>query len=103
MDKAVKPVSGAKVGKAADASMAKDPVCGMNVDRHAGKPSLEHGGATYHFCSTGCHDKFKADPAKYKDGPPRAEPAPEGTVYTCPMHPEIEQVGPGECPICGMA
>ncbi len=82
---------------------AKDPVCGMKVPLGQGKPNCEHEGETYHFCSQSCHDKFAADPAKYKDGPPKQEPAPEGTVYTCPMHPEIEQVGPGDCPICGMA
>jgi len=86
-----------------DTSSVKDPVCGMNVDPNAGKPHLVHDGVTYHFCSDKCFDKFKADPAKYQDGPPAAEPAPEGTIYTCPMHPEIEQVGPGDCPLCGMA
>jgi len=86
-----------------DPSTVKDPVCGMNVDRNAGKPHLEHEGTTYHFCSDNCFGKFKADPDKYKDGPPKAAPAPEGTIYTCPMHPEIEQVGPGDCPLCGMA
>ena len=73
----------------ADAMTAKDPVCGMTVKLDAGKPSREHKGETYHFCSQKCHDKFAADPTKYKDGPPKQEPAPEGTVYTCPMHPEI--------------
>ena len=86
-----------------EAQTTIDPVCGMTVNLDAGKPSLKHKGETYHFCSQGCHDKFAADPAKYKDGPPKQEPAPEGTVYTCPMHPEVEQVGPGDCPICGMA
>ncbi|MFV2092454.1 MAG: heavy metal translocating P-type ATPase, partial [Hyphomicrobiales bacterium] len=88
---------------APDANLVKDPVCGMNVDPAAGKPSLVHNGQTHHFCSTGCHDKFKAEPAKYQDGPPKPEPVPEGTIFTCPMHPEIEQIGHGECPICGMA
>src|SRR5690606_33303495 len=56
-----------------------------------------------YFCSVGCRAKFAADPAKYL-GPARAdEPVPEGTVYTCPMHPEVRQIGPGACPICGMA
>src|SRR6266480_4270095 len=61
-------------------------------------------GATHHFCSAGCRTKFAADPAKYLDKA-AAPPAdvPEGTIYTCPMHPEIRQVGPGTCPICGMA
>jgi P-type Cu+ transporter len=81
----------------------RDPVCGMSVDPHAGKPSHEHQGHAYHFCSQRCRDKFAAEPAKYLEGRPEPEPMPAGTVYTCPMHPEIEQVGPGECPICGMA
>jgi P-type Cu+ transporter len=75
----------------------------MSVNPHAGKPSHEHGGETYHFCCAGCRDKFAADPDKYLAGRPEPEPMPAGTIYTCPMHPEIEQVGPGECPICGMA
>jgi P-type Cu+ transporter len=81
----------------------RDPVCGMSVDPHAGKPSHGHGGQTYHFCSQRCHEKFAAEPEKYLAGRPEPEPMPAGTVYTCPMHPEIEQIGPGECPICGMA
>ncbi len=80
-----------------------DPVCGMKVARAEAKNTLQHNGATVYFCSTGCKAKFEAEPEKYADGPPTAEPMPQGTVYTCPMHPEIEQVGPGECPICGMA
>ena len=60
-------------------------------------------GETYYFCSAGCRTKFSADPAAYLGDPkPKAE-MPEGTIYTCPMHPEIRQVGPGSCPICGMA
>jgi Cu+-exporting ATPase len=56
------------------------------------------------FCSGRCREKFAADPAKYLDPAARAaEPVPAGTIYTCPMHPEIRQVGPGSCPICGMA
>jgi len=75
----------------------------MTVDPNAGKPSHEHAGHTYHFCSAGCRDKFVAEPQKYLGDRPAPEPMPEGTVYTCPMHPEIEQIGPGDCPICGMA
>ncbi len=88
---------------------AVDPVCGMNVDPNAGKPSHAHGGVTYHFCCEGCRAKFAADPARYvaREGhgriAPDAEPMPAGTIYTCPMHPEIRQRGPGFCPICGMA
>ena len=81
-----------------------DPVCGMTVDPHTAKHRHEHKGHTYYFCSAGCRTKFAADPAKYLDKDERAaEPVPEGTIYTCPMHPEIRQVGPGSCPICGMA
>ncbi|MFL5148715.1 MAG: heavy metal translocating P-type ATPase [Microvirga sp.] len=83
----------------------KDPVCGMSVDPHTAKHRAEHGGRPYYFCSAGCRTKFLADPARYLDpaATAKAEPVPEGTVYTCPMHPEIRQVGPGACPICGMA
>jgi Cu+-exporting ATPase len=81
-----------------------DPVCGMTVDPHSAKQRHQHQGRTYYFCSAGCRTKFAADPAKYLDNDTRAaEPVPEGAIYTCPMHPEIRQVGPGSCPICGMA
>jgi Cu+-exporting ATPase len=85
--------------------MAIDPVCGMSVDPHTAKQRAEHAGRTYYFCSPGCRTKFLENPAKYlnKDTKAPAEPVPEGTIYTCPMHPEIRQVGPGSCPICGMA
>lgn len=84
--------------------MAKDPVCGMDVDPHTAKHRAEHAGRTYYFCAAGCRAKFLADPAKYLNPAEiSAEPVPEGTIYTCPMHPEIRQVGPGACPICGMA
>ena len=76
----------------------------MNVDPGSAKHSAEYGGHTYYFCSQGCKTKFVADPASYigeKPKPPA--PVPEGTIYTCPMHPEIRQTGPGNCPICGMA
>ena len=84
--------------------MAKDPVCGMDVDPHTAKFRADHGGRTYYFCAAGCRTKFIADPERYlgQDG---AAPAPvdPGAVYTCPMHPEVRQIGPGSCPICGMA
>jgi len=82
---------------------AKDPVCGMNVDRASAKHMVRHDGNQVYFCSSNCQTKFEADPQKYDSGPPKSEPVPEGTIFTCPMHPEIEQVGPGECPLCGMA
>jgi len=81
----------------------RDPVCGMSVDPHAGKPSAEHGGRTFHFCSAGCRAKFEAAPEKYENGLPVQPAAPKGTQYTCPMHPEIVRDKPGSCPICGMA
>jgi P-type Cu+ transporter len=85
-------------------SKAIDPVCGMTVDPHTAKHRHDHLGRTYYFCSAGCRTKFIADPDKYLSPSEHdAEPVPEGTIYTCPMHPEIRQVGPGACPICGMA
>ena len=81
-----------------------DPVCGMKVDPVLSKHQFDHHGFTYHFCSAGCRTKFTAAPEAYLK-PETAAPAPvkPGAVYTCPMHPEIRQVGPGNCPICGMA
>ncbi len=137
-------------GKAPAAhAVLRDPVCGMTVDPKAGKPTLEHGGRTVHFCSAGCRAKFEADPDAYLEAKDpvcgmtvqRADaqhfhrhegrgyyfcsagckqkfeaapenylgerqpepPAPKGTKYTCPMHPEIVRDGPGSCPLCGMA
>jgi Cu+-exporting ATPase len=87
-----------------DQGTAIDPVCGMKVDPHTAKHRAEYQGRPYYFCSAGCRTKFLADPARYLAGAKApAEPVPEGTIYTCPMHPEIRQVGPGSCPICGMA
>jgi Cu+-exporting ATPase len=84
---------------------ALDPVCGMTVDPEKTPHRHTHQGHTYYFCSGGCRTKFAGDPAKYLDpkSAKAAEPVPEGTIYTCPMHPQIRQVGPGSCPICGMA
>ncbi|WP_377764110.1 heavy metal translocating P-type ATPase [Paracoccus angustae] len=77
----------------------------MMVDPHATPHKAVHAGRPYHFCSTGCREKFLADPERHLDptAVAEAEPVPEGTIYTCPMHPEVRQVGPGSCPICGMA
>ncbi len=81
-----------------------DPVCGMTVDPHTTPHRHTHHGHPYYFCSAGCRTKFAADPDKYLSGHDKAaELVPEGTVYTCPMHPEVRQIGPGACPICGMA
>ena len=82
----------------------RDPVCGMLVDPHTAQHRHQHEGRTYYFCSGDCLAKFKADPGKYLDKSTKSAPSvPEGTIYTCPMHPQIRQVGPGSCPICGMA
>src|SRR5579871_2488930 len=84
------------------AEKVRDPVCGMSVDPATSKHRFEHGGKTFHFCSAGCRTKFSGDPVKYLEK--RESPAaPAGSIYTCPMHPQIRQVGPGTCPICGMA
>jgi Cu+-exporting ATPase len=90
--------------QADDAVRVLDPVCGMKVNPATSKHRFEYRGETYHFCSGGCRTKFAADPKKYleKDSAPQP-PVPEGAIYTCPMHPDIRQVGPGSCPICGMA
>ncbi len=93
-------------GKAAGLAVAvtvTDPVCGMTVDPATSKHRFEHAGTAYHFCSAGCRSKFEADPAKHLAPKPEAVPAKPGAIYTCPMHPQIRQVGPGSCPICGMA
>ncbi|MDB5546519.1 MAG: haloacid dehalogenase, partial [Hyphomicrobiales bacterium] len=93
-------VTGMTLGK------VQDPVCGMQVDPATAKHRAEHAGKTYFFCSAKCREKFIAEPAKYlHEGGPgsKAPAAPAGTIYTCPMHPQIRQVGPGNCPICGMA
>ena len=80
-----------------------DPVCGMTVDPHSTSHRYEHAGRPFYFCSNGCRTKFIADPQKYLGDRSSSTPAvPEGTIYTCPMHPEVRQVGPGSCPICGM-
>jgi Cu+-exporting ATPase len=83
----------------------RDPVCGMLVDPRTTPHRQQHAGRPYFFCSAGCQTKFSDNPTKYlarseMEAPPAA---PEGTIYTCPMHPQIRQVGPGFCPICGMA
>lgn len=112
-------------------STVRDPVCGMNVSTENSLHSSFEG-ATYYFCSAHCHRKFENDPAGVlarrtqktdathaevpqqgscchggqadvqKTSKVMAEPSTEGTTYTCPMHPEVQQIGPGDCPICGM-
>jgi P-type Cu+ transporter len=87
---------------------ATDPVCGMQVDITKTKHTVTHEGVTYYFCSDGCRSKFVAEPAKYVQ-PVAVAPssreieAAKGTIWTCPMHPQIRRNEPGSCPICGMA
>src|SRR5215475_4833061 len=105
----------------------KDPVCGMSVAPEKAARKVEHAGETYYFCSKGCAERFEQNPRKFLASPgaagtehsdapakhaevqhprtiPAAPPAAEkGVRYTCPMHPEVVQIGPGACPICGMA
>jgi Cu+-exporting ATPase len=85
------------------ATGVKDPVCGMTVDPHTAKHRAEYRGRTYYFCSGRCRERFEAEPEKYLAPEKAAEEIPQGTIYTCSMHPEVRQVGPGACPICGMA
>ena len=81
-----------------------DPVCGMRVDPHTAKHRHNHEGYPYYFCSAKCRETFIAAPEKFLSSQPGpVTPVPAGTIYTCPMHPEIRQEGPGSCPICGMA
>jgi Cu+-exporting ATPase len=82
-----------------------DPVCGMTVDPAKTPHHASHDGHDFHFWSAGCRTKFIADPARFlePDAAAPAVPAPPGTMYTCPMHPEVRQDHPGSCPICGMA
>jgi P-type Cu+ transporter len=83
---------------------AIDPVCGMTVDPHKTPHRHAYRDRTYYLCGNNCRTKFAADPEKYLDKKAAAAPtAHPGTIYTCPMHPQIRQVGPGSCPICGMA
>jgi Cu+-exporting ATPase len=82
---------------------ATDPVCGMRVDPQTAKHRFAYKGQDYFFCSGRCRERFAAEPGKFLQPKPPQPTAPAGTIYTCPMHPEVKQVGPGACPICGMA
>ncbi|WP_426703190.1 heavy metal translocating P-type ATPase [Rhodanobacter sp. Col0626] len=75
----------------------------MSVDPHATQLHAGHEGHTHYFCSARCREKFVADPAVYLGERKAALTASAGTIYTCPMHPEVQQAGPGDCPKCGMA
>ncbi len=79
-----------------------DPVCGMTVDPLTTPHHAQLDGQDWHFCSAGCRTKFIADPQRYLEPQPEVA-VPEGTMWTCPMHPEVRQDHPGPCPICGMA
>jgi len=94
--------SGSKNG-GPDANIAIDPVCGMRVATEGAKHRVEYRGQEYFFCSGRCRERFEAEPEKFLKPKEPEPPASSGTIYTCPMHPEIKQVGPGSCPICGMA
>lgn len=89
-----------------EANLVKDPVCGMMIDPATAKGGhTEFKGETFYFCNPKCKTKFEADPQKYLTPEPKAAPtaAEQEAIYTCPMHPEVRQKGPGNCPICGMA
>ncbi|MBU2349831.1 MAG: heavy metal translocating P-type ATPase, partial [Alphaproteobacteria bacterium] len=90
--------------KSADSgAKAVDPVCGMTVDPATTAHRAAHDDKDYFFCSAGCRTKFIADPDRYLGEARQPAPVIPGAIYTCPMHPEVRQEGPGSCPICGMA
>jgi P-type Cu+ transporter len=92
------------VSAASVAEGTKDPVCGMTVEPRRTPHTGTYSGADYFFCSASCRTKFQADPARYLDaGKLAPKPSAADAIYTCPMHPQIRQPGPGSCPICGMA
>jgi len=82
---------------------AQDLVCGMTVSRKTSEHMAKHDGARFYFCSSNCLDKFENNPDNYLNGNQTTVTAPPGTIYTCPMHPEVETIGPSDCPLCGMA
>ncbi|PKH75355.1 copper-transporting ATPase, partial [Stenotrophomonas sp. Betaine-02u-21] len=75
----------------------------MQVDPATTPHHADHAGAHFHFCSERCRAKFVADPERYLTSRDEPEVAQPGAIYTCPMHPEVRQQGPGNCPFCGMA
>jgi Cu+-exporting ATPase len=84
-------------------AMATDPVCGMAVDTRTAKHRAEDAGHVYYFCAARCREKFVADPAAFLEHRAAAPAVTPDAIHTCPMHPEVQQVGPGDCPKCGMA
>ena len=97
-----------------DRLVSKDPVCGMTVEKESAAGNYEYKGQRYYFCGSSCLDKFRADPSKYVDAVSTRDDLRDNVAqdfastagqaeYTCPMHPEVRQVGPGSCPKCGMA
>jgi P-type Cu+ transporter len=93
---------------ASAAQTVVDPVCGMTIDPGRAAGHLEHAGQTYYFCSVSCLERFKADPARFTSEvaatPDRPAPSSNHAgEHTCPVHPEVRQLGPGTCPKCGMA
>src|SRR5579864_5392638 len=80
-----------------------DPVCGMHVKPGEAAGNYNYQDQTYYFCGLGCAAKFRANPDRYLKPKETHPPAGEQVEYTCPMHPEVRQLGPGACPICGMA
>jgi Cu+-exporting ATPase len=89
-----------------NSALHHDPVCGMDIEDQDAVGTVEHLGTRYYFCSQGCLDKFKANPDQYLKPVPRSvssSPNAQQIEHTCPMHPEIRQLGPGACPKCGMA
>ncbi|HJT71311.1 MAG TPA: heavy metal translocating P-type ATPase [Terriglobales bacterium] len=91
------------MSNATDPTKAIDPVCGMTVDPANAAGSARHGGRTHYFCSQGCLRKFEEKPDEFLKGQVQASPVQGKGTYTCPMHPEVQQDGPGACPKCGMA
>jgi Cu+-exporting ATPase len=94
---------GQRIVEASGHGMAIDPVCWIKVDLHAAKHLVEHDGETRYLRGACCREKFLADPDAVLQGDVAAAPAPAGTIYTCPMYPEVSQLGAGACPKCGMA
>jgi Cu+-exporting ATPase len=91
----------------AETRVAKDPVCGMSVNPHLAAAKETHAGRTYYFCGTGCLEKFHSQPERFVIEKPDSRKAADRHSstgkYTCPMHPELRQLGTGSCPKCGMA